>query len=190
MADHHRRSIRLPGYDYSQPGEYYITMVAFGRKSIFGVVDGDRVRLNPYGQIARDCWKEMPIHFPFTEIGPFIVMPNHVHGIIHIVSEIDGRGTACIQGRGKACLAPTIDLAPTIEAFGKPNRGSIPTIIGSYKSAVTKRINEIRGTPSAPVWQRNYYEEIITTDDSYLTIAAYIESNPANWATDKEYIGS
>jgi putative transposase len=171
---HHRRSIRLPGYDYSQPGEYFLTMVSHHRQSIFGTVDGDRVRLTSIGQIVRDCWKEIPSHFSNTEIGPFVVMPNHFHGISQI---IDG------DGRGKACLAPT----GTNEKFGKPIPGSIPTIIGSFKSAVTNRINQIRGTHGQPVWQRNYYEHIINTDDEYLNIAAYIEDNPANWISDKEY---
>jgi REP element-mobilizing transposase RayT len=183
MPDHHRRSIRLPGYDYSQPGNYYLTMVTYHRESIFGVVDGNRVRLSPFGQIARDCWKEIPSHFQNTELGPFVVMPNHFHGIINIVSEINGRGTAC--------RAPTHDRAPTIEMverFGKPVPGSIPTIVRAYKSAVTKRINELRGTPNSPVWQRNYFERIIQTDEAYLNIATYIEFNPENWLKDDEYV--
>ncbi|MCP9448186.1 MAG: hypothetical protein NNA22_11550, partial [Nitrospira sp.] len=119
-----RRSIRLKGYDYSQTGAYFITAVTQDRVCLFGeVVDGE-MRVNKFGEIARHCWFDIPAHFPHAELDAFVVMPNHVHGIIVIV---DGRGTAC--------------RAPT-ERFGHPVTGSIPTVIRSFKSAVTKRINE------------------------------------------------
>jgi len=102
----------------------------------------------------------------------FVVMPNHIHGIIWHT------------GRGTARRAPTID--PTIEQFGKPVPGSIPTIVRSYKSAVTKRINTFLNTPASPVWQRNYYEHIITTDREYESIIEYIDANPRNWLVDTE----
>ena len=184
-----RRSIRLPGYDYTQPGEYFITINTHGFKSIFGAVDGERVRLSPIGQIARQCWIEIPNHFENTEIGPFIVMPNHFHGIVHIIEKdnctgtaFQGTGTAEL-GTGTACRARTlnIEISPKAEQFGKPVKGSLPTIVRAYKSAVTKRINEYRGTPGAIVWHRNYYEHIICSDEEYATIAAYIEGNPTNW---------
>ena len=233
MADHHRRSIRLPGYDYSQPGEYFITMVVFGRKSIFGVIDGDRVRLSPYGQIAREQWLKTPTLRPEIELGEFVVMPNHFHGIIRINVDADVcRGTIdkplgsygdqinqpvgaygdpidqpigaygnpidqpvgvygdpIDQPVGAYGHTPLQDDALIKTPLHSPSR-TIGALVRGYKGMVTKRINELRGTPSTPVWQRNYYEEIITTDDSYLNIAAYIESNPANWTTDKENVGS
>jgi putative transposase len=205
MIEHHRRSIRLPEYDYSQPREYFITLVSYGRSSIFGKIDGERVRLSPFGQIAREEWLKTPVIRPEIELGEFVIMPNHFHAIVHIIDDqpVGAYGPTHINGkprRGTARRAPTTDGAvifdphrvPTdsIERFGKPVPGSIPTIIRAFKSAVTKRINELRGTPSTPVWQRNYWEHVICSDEEYATITAYIESNPANWARDKEYIGS
>ena len=96
--------------------------------------------LSEWGEIVAVCWDEVPRHFRDVELDGFIVMPNHIHGILIIMD--NGRGTAC--------------RAPTVEQFGKPVANSLPTIIRSFKSATTKRINEIRSTPGMPVWQRNY----------------------------------
>jgi REP element-mobilizing transposase RayT len=134
-----------------------------------------------------------PVIRPEIELGEFVIMPNHFHGIIRINVDDDVcRGTArrAPTTNNMNLVDPFRDPTDVVERFGKPVPGSIPTIVRAFKSAVTKRINELRGTPSTPVWQRNYYEHIITTDEEYATITAYIESNPANWATDKEYIGS
>ena len=120
---HHRKSIRLPGYDYSQAGGYYVTIVTHQRNCLFGeVVNGEMV-LNDFGKIADECWRAIPDHFPVVELGAYVVMPNHVHGIIVITN---GRGT--------------IYRAPTQEQFQKPVAGSIPTIIRTFKAAVTRRI--------------------------------------------------
>jgi len=123
-------------------------------------------------------------------------MPNHIHGIMFIT---DGRGTACRAQnddgtfKGTACRAQNDDgtfkgtacRAPT-ERFGKPVAGSVPTIIRSYKSAVTKNINELRNTPGVPVWQRNYYERIIRDDRELDGIREYIVNNPAQWDQDTD----
>lgn len=101
----------------------------------------------------------------------FVVMPNHVHGIIALADH-DGRGTS--------------QRGPTIERFGKPTSDSIPTILRLFKSATTKRINEMRDTPGLPVWQRNYYEHIIRNESSLDRIRQYIFDNPARWAIDRE----
>jgi len=129
-----------------------------------------------WGKIVRDEWNQTSVLRPNIELGEFAVMPNHFHGIIIIV---DGRGTAR--------RAPTGDIS-TVEQFGKPVAGSIPTIVRSFKSAVTRQINLFRSTPGVPVWQRNYYEHIIRDEKSYLEIAQYIFDNPAHWETDSENI--
>ncbi|MHB0924866.1 MAG: transposase [Bellilinea sp.] len=172
---HHRRSIRLPGYDYAQEGAYFITLCTHNREHLFGeIVNGEMV-LNDLGKIVHDEWNHTSIIRPTIELGEFVVMPNHFHGIILIV---DGRGTAH--------RAPTGDI-PTYEQFGKPVAGSIPTVVRGFKSAATKRINIFRNTPGAPVWQRNYYEHIIRNEKSYFEIAQYIFDNPAHWETDSEF---
>jgi REP element-mobilizing transposase RayT len=170
---HHRRSIRLPGYDYSQIGAYFVTMVTRNRACLFGeIVDGE-VRFSHFGLIADECWRLIPEHFPHVELGAFMVMPNHVHGII-ILHDRDRRDMPW--------RVPTWRV-PTIEKFGKPVSGSLATIIRQYKSSVTRIIGQRYGGISN-IWQHNYYEHIIRTGDEHDRIHQYIESNPANWNTD------
>jgi len=174
---HHRRSIRLKGYDYTQPGAYFVTLVTHDRACLFGeIVDGE-MRLNEYGEIARAEWLQTAVVRPYVVLHPdeLVVMPNHVHGIIWIVDDVD----TVVGARRRR--APT-----TTEQFGKPVPGSIPTIIRSFKSATAKRINALRRTPGMPVWQRNYYEHIIRGETSLQRIRAYIAANPQQWALDGE----
>ena len=169
-----RRSIRLKGYDYTSEGGYFITIVTYNRQPLFGgIIDGE-MHLTDLGTIAQEEWFHTAQMRPYIEIfdDEFVVMPDHIHGIIWHT------------GRGTARRAPTID--PPIEQFGKPVPGSIPTIIRAYKSSVTKRINTLLNTPSSPVWQRNYYEHIITSDREYESVIEYIHNNPLNWALDQE----
>jgi REP element-mobilizing transposase RayT len=162
---HHRKSIRLPAYDYSSEGAYYVTIVTHHRDCIFGqVVDGEMI-LNDLGKIADECWCAIPDHFPFVELGAHVIMPNHAHGIIFI-----RRGT--------------IYRAPTQEQFQKPVAGSIPTIIRAYKAAVTRRVGRELNTTG--VWQRNYYEHIIRDEKDLQNKTDYIESNPALWDKDDD----
>jgi putative transposase len=164
---YHRRSIRLNGYDYSQTGAYFITVCTQGRECLFGgVVDGE-IRLNEYGKIAVNSWKDIPAHFRNAKLDAFLVMPNHIHGIIMIV--------------GARHAVPLHQ-----EQFGKPIPCSISTIIRSFKSAVTKRINELRQTSGIGFWQRNYYEHIIRVDDELNNIREYITNNPLRWHEDEE----
>jgi REP element-mobilizing transposase RayT len=193
----HRRSIRLKGFDYTRAGAYFVTIVTHDRLSLFGEVVGGDMRFSPFGVVARQQWECLPHRFLHIGLDEFVVMPNHVHGIIMIYDD-DGMGTADLPDtrRGTAGgftppivrtnrRAPTTDPG-TLEQFGKPVPGSIPTIIRSYKSAVAYRLNLIRHTPGADVWQRNYYERIIRDEAEYHRIARYIIENPAQWETDDE----
>ena len=87
---HHRRSIRLQGYDYSSPGAYFVTMCTHNRECLFGEIANGKMRLNELGKIASQCWLAIPDHFPHARLGAFVIMPNHVHGIIWIVDNIVG----------------------------------------------------------------------------------------------------
>ena len=168
---HRRRSIRLKEWDYTQPGAYFVTICSHTRAPLFGrVVDGDMV-LNEYGEIVRACWREIPDHFPHVELDAFVVMPNHIHGIIVIVDHIVGATHAS-------------PLPENVPPRG-PASGSLGAIVGSFKSTVTKRINIGRGTPGAPVWQRNYYEHIIRNDRALNAIRHYITENPLRWHLDR-----
>jgi len=178
---HHRRSIRLPGYDYSQPDAYYVTIVTWHRECLFGEVANEAMQLNKFGLVTKQQWEKLPKRFPNIELGAFIIMPNHMHGIIVITSS---RGTAenwhDLDGESSS-RAPT-----TREAFQKPVKGSIPTIIRSYKSAVAYRINLMRRTQGVPVWQRNYYEHVIRNERDLQNKTDYIEANPMLWDDDDE----
>ncbi|MDQ3004419.1 MAG: transposase [Chloroflexota bacterium] len=177
---HHRRSIRLQGYDYSQPGAYYVTIIVWHREFLFGEVVNKEMMLSSFGLVAKQQWEKLPGRFPNIELGTFVIMPNHMHGIIVIT---DGRGTARdvnnLDGESPR-------RAPTREGFQKPVKGSIPTIVRSYKSAVAYRINLMRRTQGIPIWQRNYWEHIIRNQRDLQNKTDYIEANPMLWDEDNE----
>jgi putative transposase len=164
----HRRSIRLREYDYTEVGAYFVTICAYNRECLFGEIVHGEMRLNGFGKTIEDEWLRTATIRPYIELGEVVIMPNHVHGIVSIRDE----------GRGKARLAPTTGT------FGYPVGGSLPTIIGAFKSASTKRINEMRGTPGAPLWQRNYFEHVIRNEAELNRIREYIALNPSRWDND------
>jgi len=169
---HHRRSIRLPGYDYADAGAYFITICTHGRACLFGqVVDGE-MRLNALGEIVREEWEKSATIRAEIEIGEYVIMPNHFHAIVMI-------------GRGVRPDAPTENRpdTPTFPIGPKPK--SIGALIAGFKSAATTRINQTRQTPGAPVWQSNYWEHIIRDEQSWQNIAAYIQNNPQQWEQDQ-----
>ena len=167
---HRRRSIRLQGYDYSQAGAYYVTIVTYHRDCLFGEIVNKEMILNDFGKIADECWRAIPDHFPCVELGAVVIMPNHAHGIIVITDD----------RRGTIYRAPT--RAPITEKFGKPTIGSLPTIVRTYKAAVTRRIgHELNATG---IWQHNYYEHIIRDENDLQNKTDYINANPSLWNED------
>jgi REP-associated tyrosine transposase len=180
---HHRRSIRLPDYDYSGPGAYFITMVTSGRECLFGEIEDGQIQLSAMGQIAEEHWCLIPEHFPSVELGAYVIMPNHVHGII-IIHENGMAANSPPPVGATHWVAPTVAPTTDIRTLNGPKRGSIGAIIGSYKMSVTRRIQ--RELNATDVWQRNYYEHIIRDDEEHNRIHLYIESNVANWVRDDE----
>ncbi len=167
---HRRRSIRLRGYDYTRAGAYFVTVCVYQRASLFGEVADGEVRLYAEGRIVHDEWLRTASIRPRCTLDAFVVMPNHIHGIIILAdSGVD-----------------TPRRTPPKEQFGQPTLDSMPTIIRLFKSAVTKRINDDRGTPSGPVWQRGYFEHVIRDDVGLDRIRQYIANNPARWSEDPE----
>lgn len=187
---HHRRSIRLQGYDYSQAGAYFITICCQDRISRFGHIQNGEMHLNEFGQIAHDEWIKLSERFPNFELDVFQIMPNHLHGII-VLKDINDNAVG-------AGLAPALDNPPALDDISPIVIGTeaspaptIADIIGAYKSLVFKNCltiykskNEIMGK----LWQRNYYEHIIRNEQTYLTIANYIITNPLTWNQDKFYL--
>ena len=160
----------------SAPGEYFITICAYNRGCIFGDVINEEMRLSAVGNIVKGEWLRTATIRPNVELDVFVVMPNHIHGII-VLNEIYN-----MHGRG------TSRRAPTLERFGKPTSNSIPTIVRLFKSTTTKQINKIRYSPGLPIWQRGYYEHIIRNDKDLNNIRDYIINNPLKWMEDKENV--
>jgi putative transposase len=169
---HHRRSIRLQGYDYSQSGAYFITLCTHERQNLFGEIRGGEMILNEIGIIVREEWEKSAVMRAEIELGEYVVMPNHVHAIVWISSGNDLR-------RGDRPVA-TLSEKPN-----GPAAKSIGACMAGFKSAVTIRINQKRKTPGLPVWQRNYWEHIIRNEISYKKIAEYVQNNPARWEYDE-----
>jgi len=162
-----RRSIRLRGFDYREAGAYFITVCTANRQCVFGEIVDGAMALNEFGKIVEEEWYRTAILRSQISLDAFVVMPNHVHGVIRLDEE-----------EGKARLAPTVDR------FGRPAAGSLSTIVGAFKSASTKRINEMRFTLGASIWQRNYFEHIIRDEQELNRIGEYIVANPARWSED------
>ncbi|PIU54770.1 MAG: hypothetical protein COS88_06605 [Chloroflexi bacterium CG07_land_8_20_14_0_80_51_10] len=166
---HHRRSIRLKGYDYSQAGAYFVTICTKDRGCLFGeIIDGEMV-LNPFGEVVQACWDDLPRHYPHVELDAFVIMPNHLHGII-------------IIRRGEA-FVPS-NASPLHPHGTQP--GSLGAIIQNFKSVSTRKINRSTRNPGNKSWQRNYYEHVIRNEKSLNTIRCYIIENPLRWADDPE----
>jgi REP element-mobilizing transposase RayT len=178
--EYNPHSVRLKGYNYTQPGAYFVTICAYARTYFFGEIKDGMMFLNNYGEIARSCWNEISLHFPDVKYNPVVVMPNHLHGIIiiskglaspvetrHAVSRING-----LQNAG--------------ESFQKPVPNSLPTIIRSFKSAVTKRLNELEENLPSHIWQRNYYEHVLRGEKDLNQAMEYINFNPSKWEMDEE----
>lgn len=163
-----RRSLRLQGYDYRATGAYFVTICAAGKYPLFGFIRGGKVHLNNLGQIVNDCWASIELIRKQVSLDAYIVMPNHIHGIIRLTEE------------SEATAIPTRVQGMT--------SGSLGAILAQYKSIVTKRGQTL--APAAPrqIWQRNYYDHIIRNQKSLDKIRRYIVENPLRWQDDEFYI--
>jgi REP-associated tyrosine transposase len=165
---HHRRSIRLPGYDYSQPGTYFITICTYQREYTLSTIHNRTVNLSPTGQVVERYWRVLPERFLFIELDTFVIMPNHLHGIIVINDRGSWDGTSP-DGRQPSLLKGT-------------QSGSLAALIQNFKSVSTRKINQSLQSRRTPVWQRGYYERVIRDEAEWNSIRQYIEANPERWA--------
>jgi putative transposase len=166
---HGRPQLRLPDYDYSSDGAYFLTICTVDRRCLFGdVVEGEMV-LNDFGRIVEEEWVRSEEIRSEIQLGAFIVMPNHLHGIIIISRDVDANGRLHL---------------PASKSPRRPR--SISSFAAGFKTASTKRINALRGTRGQKMWQANFYEHIIRTERSYHRITTYIHANPRRWAWDVE----
>lgn len=194
---HHRRSLRFKGYDYTHEGLYFITICTQDRKCLFGRVVNSKMKLNDAGKIANQCWLNIPNHFPDVVLHEYVVMPNHIHGII----EINGTNTVGAKNISPQNVTPdemmsdktgaknigsnTVGAKDFLPLPSRPNGTSktIGSIVREFKIGVTKWMRQ--NTNIYDVWQRNYYVHIIRDEQSYHRIAEYIKNNPANWRDDE-----
>jgi len=175
---HGRSSIRLAGIDYASPGTYYVTVCTQDRACLFGdVINGEMV-LNACGKIVREEWERSARVRPELRIDAYVVMPNHLHGIVQITRWGHGGDVVGVGAHGHA---------PLQGALHRPPR-SLGSFVGRFKGAVTRRINALRDTGGSPVWQRNYYEHIVRDKEDLSRIRRYIEDNPRHWPEDEYHV--
>ena len=208
---YHRHSIRLKGYDYSQEGMYFIKICMHNRLHLFGEIVDHKMILNDAGEIAQNCWLEMPTHYPNVILHEYIIMPNHIHGIIEITKPVGANNHSPnnestnknssknisfndddfqnnsydrddFVNRGNYGLCERAnDYSPLPRSSSK----TIGLIVRGFKIGVTKWFH--KNTNIVTLWQRNYYEHIIRNEKSYKNISEYIVTNPINWKDDKFY---
>lgn len=204
-AIHHRRSIRLKGYDYAQEGLYFITICCKDRLHLFGEIKNGKMILNEFGEKAEECWKEIPNHFPNVALHEYVIMPNHVHGIIEIKFnskkieknlpiESNLNDISKPVGANDFLKPVGANNHSPLRVLKNSNQRDLPhspsktigSIIRGYKIGVTKWIRQ--NSSIREIWQRNYYDHIIQNESSLLRISNYIQNNPKNWKEDKFYL--
>lgn len=165
-----RKSPRLKDYDYAQDGAYFVTICTQNRAHLFGTVVDQEMRLNVFGGIVQTCWDDLVNHYSHIELDVFVVMPNHVHGIVVILNESP-------VSANREGLRPS----PTM----KPHR--LTEIVRAFKSFSARRMNERRNTPGQSVWQRSFHDRIIRSEKECNILREYMLTNPARWQTDMFY---
>ncbi len=179
-ARHHRRSIRLKGYDYHQTGAYFVTICTHKKKCMLGDVEDGRMVLNEVGQMVQRTWIELPVHYIGVNIDEFIIMPNHLHGII--ILNVGAGPRACPQD--EETKGQPQGVAPTKTL-------SLPDVVYSLKSLTTKTyIESVKQNDWIPFekhfWQPNYYEHVVRNEEDLNEIREYIINNPLKWEFDEE----
>ena len=183
---HHRRSIRLKGYDYTQAGAYFVTICAQDRDNLFGQITDGEIDLDPAGKMIHEVWSSLPEKYPTVQLDAFVIMPNHIHFIVLLTDDTPVRATPYNPSDTHVGVDPRVHPDPD------DSRPSLPDVVRWFKSLTTAKYRhgvQDEDWPPFPgrVWQRNYYEHIIRNQRSLNAIREYIENNPANWLQDKLY---
>jgi putative transposase len=168
----HRKQLRLRGYDYAFPGVYFVTICSAGKLAVFCSVSGEKIVLSPAGEIVRSEWVALAQRFAGLALDEFVIMPNHLHGVLGFVAQAGGasRGT-------KGGASPAGGASPSPTLFD---------VIGAFKSISTIKVNKLLGRRGVPLWQRSYYEHIVRTGEDLRKIQRYILENPFMWSLDPE----
>ena len=162
----HGRPPRLPGYDYTAPGVYFLTLSCWNRRQVFGQCVGNKIQLNDWGLSVEDEWLRTPLIRPYVRLDEYVIMPDHLHGLIFWDND------------------PVENVGPQRVAGSELYRpaASLGSFVARFKAACTKRINALRSGYDPPVWQRNYYEHIVRNQRSLNRIRQYIVDNPRRWS--------
>lgn len=158
LNTHHRHSIRLKGYDYTQAGAYFVTICTWQRQSLLGAIANGEMQLSDYGKVACFYWLNLLKYHHHLELDQFVIMPNHIDGILVLADD-----AACQKRHG------------------------LPEIIRGFKTFSARHINRMRRMAGVSVWQRGYYEHIIRHEESLTAIREYIIKNPLSWEKDELY---
>ena len=189
-------SARAPWWNYGWNAPYFITICTKNREHFFGEIRDRKMHLSEIGAIAQLCWHEIPVHFPFVHLDAFVVMPNHIHGIVVIDKpemaggDVEKMGSVHDVETLHATSLQTASFETLSDAKNEkmanisPKWGSLASVVRSYKSAVTQ---QSRITHASFAWQARYHDHIIRDDKSYQAISHYIRTNPENWEEDKFY---
>lgn len=160
-----RVSVRIPGFDYREAGVHFVTILTHGRLQCLGRIADGRLLSSAVGHVVIEAWRAIPVHFDTVWLDEFVVMPNHLHGLIVIAHRPPG--------------------PDQVEQFRRPMRGSLSTIVRSFKAAASRRVARER-LFTVPLWQRGYYERVVRDDDELERIRDYIRDNPREWELDRE----
>jgi len=164
-----RRLTRLPSYDYTQEGAYFITVCTFDRMCLFGEVVDDIVHPNQFGQAVLDTWSQLPNHYVHVQTCAFVLMPNHVHGVL--------------------VIQPTEGQSPDQNLRHNCRHGLLE-VVRAFKTFSARGINGVRGTRGQPVWQRGYYEHVVRSEKSLERVCEYVANNPLQWTLDRDNPGN
>ena len=181
-----RKSIRLNGYDYSKAGLYFITICTHNRENLFGEIDDGKMILNEYGEIVeKEIIKTNSLR-KNIKIDEYIIMPNHIHFIIEIVTVGAYGNTPKNEITAYTNIEHGVNHYAPTKQLKSPSK-NIGAIVRAIKACSTANINKLRKTTGIPVWQRNYYENIIRDENAHLKIAEYIKNNPVLWGNDRYF---
>lgn len=203
-----RRAMRLRGYDYSQPGAYFVTICVQHQQCLLGAIRDGKMHLNEIGEIVVECWNRIPQHYSSVKIGMNVIMPNHIHGII----AWDDVGARSPRPKNNTVGFPQPDVEArsprpknsrvgspqpnvgarsphpknsTRERKGDTSWSSLGKIVAYFKYQSTKHINQHHNTPGARIWQRNYHDHVIRDDIDLQRLRQYIQDNPRKWELDQ-----
>ena len=176
-----RRSIRLQGYDYTRQGAYFVTICTRNRECLLGDIVEGRRHLSEAGRLAQAVWEDLPHHYPHVQIDVWVIMPNHMHGIIILTEAQTTEDDVQSGADPKINVGAGLKPAPTAAT-----RHGLSEIVRAFKTFSARRINALHNTVGTPFWQRNYYEHVIRNESALDRIRQYIVDNPARWPEDPE----